>query len=164
MSLMGKVFKTQNTGYVSPELLSFLQNISFLRQLDRYELKLFARLLNSRLFKAGEYIFHENYPIAVMYIVADGEVDIILENDPQEAIILSTYYKFGHFGEMGLFIETNRTASARAKTDSVLYAVSKKDFEHFIQISPKIGVKILFELAVQLSNMVVQTNEKLKEK
>ncbi len=141
---------------------SFLREIAFLKRLDFFELKTFSRLLHRREFKPGEVVFREGYPHAVLYIVKEGKIDIVLETDEKEPIKLAELTPKSFFGEIGLFIDTNRTATAFAAEESVLLAVSKVDFKDLIGKYPRIGVKIVYELGKRLSESLVDTNSKLR--
>ncbi len=141
---------------------SFLREIAFLKQLNYFELKTFSRLLHRRDFKPGEVVFREGYPHAVLYIVKEGKVDIVLEAGEDESIKLVELVPYAFFGEVGLFIDTNRTATAIASEDTVLLAVSKVDFKDMIEKYPRIGVKIVYELGKRLSESLVDTNAKLR--
>ncbi len=141
----------------------FLREIDFLKHLNHYELKIFSRLMHQREYKPGEVIFREGYPHAVLYIVKRGKVDIVLEQEDGDPIKLAELNPQSFFGEIGLFIETSRTATAIASEDTILLAVSKVDFQDMIDKYPRIGVKIVYELGKGLSNNVVETNKKLRE-
>ncbi|MCD4651194.1 MAG: cyclic nucleotide-binding domain-containing protein [Candidatus Cloacimonetes bacterium] len=160
MGLFNKLFdKETDHANLTKEEYYFLRNISFLKKLHRLELKLFSKLLNKRVFQPGEYIFKQGYPVAVLYMIKEGKIEIVLEKK-DNVVILTSLDKYCFFGEPALFVETQRTASARAAVKSTLYAVSKKDFQEFIATHPKIGGKILFELGKRLSQMVIDTNQR----
>jgi len=139
-----------------------LKKISFLSDLSKKDCKLFGNYLLERNFVASEYIFKENYPHAVLFIVIKGEVDIVVPQGEKEKIV-STLQPYMHFGEIGLFIESNRTASARAKTDTTLYAISKSDFKNFIDAFPSIGIKIMYNFGVSFSKTIINCNETIKK-
>ncbi|PID28443.1 MAG: hypothetical protein CSB55_04610 [Candidatus Cloacimonadota bacterium] len=146
---------------LKPEF-EFLKDVKFLKGLSTGELKQFSKLLHERKFKENEIIFKKGYPHAVLYIVGSGELKVILERDDSAVINLATVKKSDHFGEIGLFTESNRTATVIGKTDSVLYAVSKSDFTDFINIYPKISIKILYNISKSLCDKISKTNDKLK--
>ncbi len=160
MGLFG-LFKTKDRDGKTLEA-KFLRQIAFLKQLDYFELKTFSRLLHQREYKPGEVVFREGYPHAVLYIVRQGNIDIVLEEGDAEPIKLAELPEKSFFGEIGLFIDTNRTATAIASQPTILFAVSKIDFQDFIHKFPRIGVKIVYELGKRLSDNIVETNKKLR--
>ncbi len=162
---MFKLIKNYLLGKKNVEQISnmkIFKNISFLNTLNSIEVHAFARLFHERNFKAGEIIFKENYPHTVLYLVVSGSVEIYLER-PSGNLLMNTYEENGHFGEVGLFADTNRIATAVAKTDTILYAITKSDFKDFVETYPVSGVKILFNLGESLANILCNTNKRLKD-
>lgn len=131
-----------------------LKKQDILNQLNLFELKNLSRHLIERHYKAGEIIYRENYPHVVLYMVKSGQVEIYLESAENNEN-LGILKEHEHFGEIGLFNDTNRITSARALSDCHLYAISKYDFIRFISKYPGTGVKILFKLAEGISLDVV---------
>ncbi len=162
MSILDIFSREKKVKNLTKEEFYFLRNVPFLHGLNRLELKLFSRLLHKRVFEKDEWIFREDYPHTVLYIIAEGQVDIILEKKREEAINLVTLGHEDYFGEVGLFTESQRTASAKAATHATLYAVSQKDFQVFINEHPRTASKVLFQFAGKLSQDLIRTNRKLK--
>ncbi len=153
MGLFGKSSK----GY------PILKQVSFLSPLNGHERGLFAQYLDRRVYQPGEYVFRQNYPAAVLYIVSSGELEILLEKEDHEPVVLDKLIPGRYFGEVGLFQEMHRTACVRAVVESELLAISQQDFLNIMNLSPRTGAKILLELNKRLSDMVVRTNERLRE-
>ncbi len=72
---------------------------------------------------AGGYIFQAGGPADVLYVVAEGEVEIALGEQ-----IIEIIHREGVFGEMALIDYKARSATAKAITDCVLVPISKKHF------------------------------------
>ncbi|MDD3050085.1 MAG: cyclic nucleotide-binding domain-containing protein [Candidatus Cloacimonetes bacterium] len=141
----------------NPNDFGILKKFVFLSNLKKKDLILFRNMLMERNFADGEYIFKENYPHAVLYLIIKGEIEILLDNE-----VVATLQPFSHFGEIGLFIESKRTASARAKGQTLLYACSKNDFSNFIDTFNSIGIKILYNFGINFSNTIIKNNDKIK--
>lgn len=153
MGLFGK--KPEN------ERHKVLAQVHFLSRLSRHERQLFAQNLNERNYAVDEWVFHQGYPQAVMYIVVKGEVDIVIESADGEPKVVDTLAPGAFFGETGLFVESVRTAGVRARTEAVLLAVSQQDFHNFLQLNPRTGVKLLYGLGERLSTVLSRTNQQL---
>ncbi len=138
-----------------------LVDVPFLKKLKPRELGLFNRMLYKRNFKKGEIIFKKDYPNVVLYFLMKGTVQILLNNE--KSIVISELEPYSFFGELGMYIDTKRSASVVSKTDTELYAVSKDEFKHFVDTFPKIGVKILYALGQNMSKDIIKSNERLKE-
>jgi len=90
-----------------------LKNFYLLNQLNNKELKQISLFLLRRKFSKGEMLYKANFPHTVLYFVVEGEIKIFLENNGTE-IELIRKKEYEHFGEIGLFLEMNRSAGARA--------------------------------------------------
>ena len=76
-----------------------------------------------------------------MYLIIEGEVDVILEAGQPPKFVLS---KGVLFGEMALLnpIPSVRTASIRAKTNVSLAVLGLEDFQFIMKQYPKFSEKI----------------------
>jgi CRP/FNR family transcriptional regulator, cyclic AMP receptor protein len=74
-------------------------------------------------FAAGSVIFEEGTKGEEMYVVKDGEVDILLEG-----CHLETISRDDIFGELCLIDQETRIASAIARTDCLVPAINKRRF------------------------------------
>jgi putative ABC transport system ATP-binding protein len=83
-------------------------------------------------FAAGEVIFEQNSWGTRIYVVEDGEVEILVEHadgtSERKAVVTAGSY----FGEMGPLFNFPRTATARARTDVTLTAYGVRDFRSLI--------------------------------
>ena len=75
------------------------------------------------IFKPGEFLFREGDPSNGVFIVRQGDVDVIREKDG-ETIVLATMHTGDVIGTMTIFSHENRSASARARTASQVIHVS----------------------------------------
>ena len=78
-------------------------------------LELFRHVKETVSFTQGQTIFQEDQPAEVMYVVIEGEVDILVHNK-----ILSTVGPGGILGEMALIDKKARSATALAKPTASL--------------------------------------------
>ncbi len=89
-------------------------------------------------FSAGQVVFSAGDPGDTMYVVIDGEVEIVV-NDK----VVDTTGPGGIVGEMAL-IETNpRMATVRAKSDSKLVPITQKRFLYLVQEAPNFAIKVM---------------------
>lgn len=158
--LIHKLFKKPNVEVQKD--FEVLKNFDFLKNIRKKDLKLFQKQIIKRKFKSGEIIFKENFPHAVLYLLYKGKVEIYLEQNGKKQI-LSYRKPYSEFGEVGLFIDSKRTASARCLQETEMFAISKSDFKSFINSYPMLGIKILYNLGVKLSSSLAESNKRLKE-
>src|SRR5215470_5156356 len=79
----------------------------------------------------GQAIFTAGQPGDVMYVVNDGEVDVIINGK-----VVETVGPGGVLGEMALIDKGPRSASAVAKTDCKLVSVDEQHFQRLVQQTP----------------------------
>jgi CRP-like cAMP-binding protein len=79
-------------------------------------------------YKASGVIFSKGDPSDKFYVVMSGVVDIILDGK-----IITTYDVGGYFGEKGLLLDENRTATATSRTDAKLLTIRKDEMLSLIR-------------------------------
>lgn len=109
---------------------------------------LFRNTKDSTSFPAGQTIFQEGQAGDVMYVVVEGEVDILVHGT-----LLDSVGPGGLLGEMALIENKPRSATAVAKTDSKLVAVSEKRFTFLVQQTPHFALQVMRVMADRLRRM-----------
>jgi CRP-like cAMP-binding protein len=100
-------------------------------------------------FSAGDVIFSQGDLGTDMYIIQEGEVDII-KHIGNESHLLSHLEKGDFFGEMALMENTPRTADALAKTDVKVVAINGSRFDEMLRKNPEIAVRIIRKYSKRL--------------
>ncbi len=84
---------------------------------------------------AGETLFAQGSPGDKAYFIQEGQLEILNSSGGQEVLI--AVRKPGELiGEMALLEEAPRSAEVRARTDSLLYAIAKEQFDKLFGSSP----------------------------
>ena len=84
----------------------------------------------------------------VMYAVAEGEVDIILEGATVE-----TVRPGGFFGEIGLIDKRPRSADAVARTDVRLVPINARRFTFLVQQHPFFALEVMRTMAQRIRRL-----------
>lgn len=100
-------------------------------------------------FKAGEYIFRENDPGDVMFIIEKGQVEIV-KRIGEEDRRLTLFEPGDFFGEMSILEDLPRGASARAVTDCKLLQIDHSTFDQMLRENPEIGIRMMRSLSRRL--------------
>jgi CRP-like cAMP-binding protein len=105
---------------------------------------------DSRLVKvaAGELIFAQGDRGEVMYVVAEGQAQILIDGKPVETVGTG-----GIAGEMALIDSGPRSASAIAKTDCVLVPLDEVGFRDLVGRRPEFALLVMRVLAQRLRRM-----------
>ena len=137
------------------DLLTLLRGVPIFEGLSRGDLKAIERILHRRKYHAGEYVFREGDPGLGMYIIERGEISIVGESRSAEIARLG---KGDFFGEMALFNERPRNASAVAYADTKLFGFFQPDLFGLLETRPRIGVKVVAKLASILAERLYKAS------
>jgi CRP/FNR family cyclic AMP-dependent transcriptional regulator len=96
-------------------------------------------------FAAGKTIFEQGETGAAMYVVSEGEVEIL-----SGPVVLETAAAGSVIGEMALIDHAERSATAVAKTDCKLVAVDQRRFEFLVQQTPYFALEVMQLMAERL--------------
>ncbi|OHD10754.1 MAG: hypothetical protein A2Z96_05985 [Spirochaetes bacterium GWB1_48_6] len=105
--------------------------------------------------KPGDFLFSEGDSGDEMYIIQEGQVEIVKVLGGQ-AQVLATLEKGEFFGEMAIVNRIKRTASARASTGLKVLAFDRNGFQQMIEKNPKIALNIIDKLCKRLENTTNQ--------
>jgi CRP/FNR family cyclic AMP-dependent transcriptional regulator len=138
---------------IKPQVLNAIPNVeSFLRHCQRHD------------YKAKSVIVREGEASESLYLILDGSVSVMVEDeaDPDHKLVVS-YLNYGDFfGEMGLFGSAEgevRSAAIVAKTQCEVAEISYARFHQIRSQYPD----ILFAIAQQMGVRLRQTTRKLKD-
>lgn len=119
--------------------INILKKIDMLSPLNEEELlQIFSRMKSVTLEK-GKELFREGDTGNEMYIVIEGNVSILVNEDVEVAVVNAGSF----FGEMSIFEEEPRSATCIAKEKSFLFAFGKKDFFNLMDNYPETAIKIM---------------------
>jgi CRP-like cAMP-binding protein len=99
-------------------------------------------------FPTGHVIFKAGDPGTLMYVVREGEVEIVLGNQ-----VFETVGPGGLFGEMALIDAQPRSATARAKTDCIVAPIDERRFTFLVQQTPYFSLQLMRVLVARLRRM-----------
>ncbi len=99
-------------------------------------------------FTAGEVICKEGEAGDTMYVVQDGEVDIMVGGK-----VMETAGPGGVLGEMALIDTAHRSATAVAKTDCTLVPLDETKFKIVVHNTPFFAIQVMRVMADRLRRM-----------
>ncbi len=130
--------------------IELLQGIPLFESLDQDYLAALAGKLRETTLTAGENVFAQGDDGDAMYIIVDGAVDIIVSNDKQQKVTLTSLFKQQYFGELSLLDGAPRSATAVASRDSSLLALERDDFITFVKQHPEAALTIMHEVGERM--------------
>ena len=127
-----------------------LRSIPLFEGLSEDDLQALGAALERRPFKAGTMIFEQGDGGTSMYIVESGDINIHLPGDASRRISLKDIARGEYFGELALFDEKPRSASALATTDTVLLELHRDTLEGYLERRPRVAMAILRTMSERL--------------
>ena len=124
------------------------------------DLGVLADSLVERRFHAGEIIMNAGDRGTSMFIVAAGDVNIYLPGEASRRISLKDISIGEYVGELALFDDKPRSASAVATTDATLLELDRPTLERYLAQRPQGAMTLLRTLAARLR----ATNEMLSQR
>ena len=126
-----------------PERFARLKLFPCFEQLNNYELSLLDALFYERKYQTGEIIYEKDFPVELIYFIVIGEVNL---QESQKS------YGSNQILELeALFASEKRLNTAVATKDTELLAISKNDLDYLINKEKGLGIKILRNFCIQLS-------------
>jgi CRP/FNR family cyclic AMP-dependent transcriptional regulator len=127
-----------------------LRNIPLFAGLPTARLKLIAYTAEMVRFESGEVIVRQGDPADAVYIIAEGETEVLLTDDAGQEIPLGTMGRHTLFGEIGVLCQGRRTTTVKAKDRVVTFKISARLFLELVRSSPDIGMQVMTVLAQRL--------------
>jgi CRP/FNR family transcriptional regulator, cyclic AMP receptor protein len=127
-----------------------LREIALFRQLSDSERETLAHQIVRRNYGRNEIIFSQGDRADGLYIVVDGHVSISRQSPQGDELIIAVYEPGEYFGELALFDEEPRSASATAIDDSVMLFLSRAAFRAFLHANPSAVLTCLEVIVRQL--------------
>lgn len=150
-------------------VINFLKQSDIFYQFTPTQLELMGNLCHEVVFKAGEIIFQENSGSKELYVIAQGEVDIIINrgnsgsNNKTETAI-ARLRRGQSFGEVALVDEGLRSATARAaQKDTHLLLIPRDKIIMLCETYPTLGYRLMYNLAADLAMKIRNTDLRIRE-
>jgi len=153
-------------------IVNYLKQSDIFYQFTPTQLELVANLCREEVFQAGEIVFKENSSSKELYIIAQGEVDILIKPAnvsllgmlEEEEAPVATLRRGQNFGEVALVDEGLRSASARAaQKDTRLLVISRDKLIMLCETYPQLGYRLMYNLAADLAMKIRNTDLRIRE-
>jgi CRP-like cAMP-binding protein len=105
------------------------------------------------LYQRGSVIMVAGQAASLMYVVAEGRVEISIRG-----AVIERVGPGGVFGEMALVDQSPRSANAAAETDCALLAINRNLFLNLVKSDPSFGIALLSATAERVRDTAAATN------
>ena len=113
-----------------------------------------SRAAKWELVKAGQRIITQGMPVPDLYLIYNGTVDVIVDNEEIAEL------KDGEFvGEMSFLTEKVATATCKVKYDAQCLVWKQKEFKELLKRNPSLYFTIQSVLSSQVSDKLVKSTK-----
>lgn len=149
-------------------MVNFLKQSDIFYQFTPTQLELVANLCQEVVFNAGELIFQENSSSKELYVIMQGEVDILINrgigNTEKKETAVARLRRGQSFGEVALVDEGLRSASAHAiQKDTRLLIIQREKLVILCETYPQLGYRLMYNLAADLAMKIRNTDLRIRE-
>lgn len=147
--------------------VNYLKQSEIFYQFTPTQLEMVANMCREAVFQAGEMIFKENSSSKELYVITQGEVEILLnptlsgapDHDNQIVAAIARLRRGQSFGEVALVDEGLRSASARsAQKETRLLVISRDKLIMLCETYPQLGYRLMYNLAADLAMKIRNTD------
>lgn len=153
-------------------LINFLKQSDIFYKFTATQLELVANLCQEVTMQEGEVIFRENSEGKELYVIAQGEVEILLNpalvggpsSGKQKETRIATLRRGQSFGEVALVDEGLRSATARAaQKDTHLLIIPRDKLVMLCETYPQLGYILMYNLSADLAMKIRNTDLRIRE-
>jgi len=136
------------------ERVAFLTKVPLFANLPQLELEHLAETLQPHEFAQGTLVMREGESDEHIYILLEGEVEVIKALGTPDERLLAIRPSGSLFGEMSLFLpQRSHTASVRAHTPANVLEMTRQDFDRLLHRYPT----LVYDMVRQMSRYLVDT-------
>lgn len=128
---------------------AFLRRVPVLSGLDDELLSRLAEQVATVSVRAGDWLVREGDVADSLYVIRSGRLEVIAEGPPETVIRLLR--RGAVLGELALLTEEVRSASVRARRDSELLKLGRRQFEDLISDAPGFALGLTHAMGAQLA-------------
>ncbi len=137
--------------------LSTFKGLALFRYLSYQDIVKLMNIATERQFAAGEWIFRENAREDSLYIIYQGNVQI-LKGDVEITVLGPG----ANFGEMALVDQSPRSASVLALDDVRALVITRRAFYEILRKNQPVAVKLLWSFLKVLTARLRSTSDELR--
>ncbi len=145
--------------------VSILKQSDIFYQFTPTQLELVANLCNEVVFADGETVFEENSSSKELYVIANGEVKILINSSTgKKGTVVAILRRGQSFGEVALVDEGLRSASARAgEKDTRLVVIPRDRLLMLCETYPQLGYRLMYNLSADLAMKIRNTDLRIRD-
>lgn len=125
------------------EIQKLIENVDFFKGLEKKDYELIVSLGKIVSIGIDEILFNQGDSSDYLYIVISGKLSAQVTKATGEILTVGTISQGQTLGELGVISSNIRSATVSALTDSILLALSEKDFKKIGKLYPQILISLI---------------------
>ncbi len=148
------------------EKITLLKKVDVFSQFADDELEVISRYSEYRGYSRGDEIFREGSRGTELFVVSKGQVLITVKTEGEKQRDVARYLPGESFGELSLFEESPRTATATAEdeTSLLVFPMEGITFTGILEKHAYISAQMLHKLLAMISGRIRRTNSLISER
>ena len=142
--------------------IDLLSRVAMFQDFGLEQLRLIAFGTERQLLRKGERVYEQGQKSDGGYVVAAGQIDIVLRQGTQEAR-LDSCTEASLIGELALITENRRAASAIARVDSEVLFIPRPLFHRLLNEYPQMAALLHARIALSVRG-IIQQMEKVHDR
>lgn len=147
---------------MSSQVMESLKNVHIFDNLKDDELLQIASLCKVWRTSVGQVVFNEGDDGSELFVIQDGCVRVSIKTRSPDGTIssgtINMLYDGQSFGEMVLLDGSTRSATVVCVEPCVLLVIKSKDFDTLCDTNPRIGYRVMFNLACDVAYKLRSSN------
>ena len=139
-----------------------VEDNSLLHGLPSETISTIRRVMKTQTLKSGEYLFRAHDHGQELFLIVEGEIDILLPYSQHHYKRLSKFGPGAFFGEIAFLKPGSRTADAKIIKTTELMILSRDDFQQLRAQYPEAAIKLLMRLGRELSDRLRRADTELR--
>jgi CRP/FNR family transcriptional regulator, cyclic AMP receptor protein len=132
------------------DVVKLLESIDLFAGIGRPDLSFLAQRVSIHQYSAGEVIVNYGEMGSVLYVVISGSVNIYLPGEASRRISLKDIARGEYFGELALFDNQPRSASAIATSEVEVIELTQATMLYYVEHHPHTAITLLRTLSNRL--------------
>jgi CRP-like cAMP-binding protein len=152
-------------------IINSLKQSDIFYQFTQTQLELVANLCKEKSFGPEEIIFEENTSSKELYVVVQGEVDILVNpglvspKGSAEKVVIAVMRRGQSFGEIAVVDEGLRSATAQARSKgAVLLVIPRDKLIMLCETYPQLGYRLMYNVAADIAMKIRNSDMRVRDK
>lgn len=137
----------------------YLENFNLFAGLKNESMKNLNKISSMQTVPKNQPIYFAQEPSSAIFFLKEGRVKLTRLSDEGKELIIALVNPGEVFGELAIIDERERTDYANTIEESILCAISKKDFQNLIEKTPELNLRITKLVGLKLKKFSERIEE-----